>query len=228
MFKNDIDLNNILEDDWKDHDSEFNWKRGVKIFNKTSYFALPLIGMTVEGNTCSRYLQNAYVNDHSIEHDFENCLFLLFKVKNQKEKFWIDFCKAAELKDNYIFNYLVGKNGDYDLLMYVFKVPEKWIPDFQFYKKGQYSKTSEAYKKLFPQYIYTPSGDKRESRIWGILNKSNALKDEVVKKFIVPTTSTADDIINLRRDMDSWEEIWDAPQKNAEIYAYSVVETGTC
>lgn len=218
MLTNEVDLNIILQDNYKDHDSEFNWRRGNRIHNKSTYFALPFIGLSVEGNICSRYLRNAYLDDKTIEHDFERPLFVLFRVKNLKEKFWIDFCKTAPMRENYVMDYYVGQEGENTLIMYVFQVPEKWAKDFKLFKQGCYSKMSKTYKDLFDQYLYTPSGDKRETRMWGILNKSEALKDEVVKRFINPGTSTPDDVILLRRDINTWDEVWDAPNDNAEIF----------
>lgn len=220
MLVNDVNLDTLLQEDCKDHESEFNWKRGFKIHNKTTYFALPFIDLSVDGNICGRYIRNAYIDDMGIEHDFIRPLFVLFRVRNLKEKPWADFCKLNSQRDVYITDYYVGQEGEDTLVMYVFQVPEKWGADYQLFKMGQYSQMSGAYKSKFPQYSYTPSGDKREMRMWGILNKSEALKDEVVKRFIVPTTSTKEDVISLRRDMNTWDEIWDAPQLNAEIFRY--------
>lgn len=227
MLINEVDLSLLLQDDWRDHDSEFNWKKGTRIFNKTSYFVLPMIGMSVDGNICSRYLRNAYLDDKGIEHDFIRPVFMLFRVRNQKEKFWTDFCNAAQTRSTYLTDYYVGQDSDSALIMYVFQVPDKMADDYKYFKAGQYTKMSDQYKKGFEQYIFSPSGDKRESRIWGILNKSETLKDEVVKRFIVPTTSTPDDVVSLRRDMNKWDEIWDAPHENTEVYHCNYANANT-
>ena len=218
MVVNEVNLDQLLQDDCKDHDSEFNWKRGNRIHNKSTYFALPFIGITVDGNVCSRYLRNAYLNDKGIEHDFVRPLFVLFRVKNRADKVWADFANAASMRDAYITDYYVGQEGDNTLIMYVFQIPEKWADDFVHFKAGRYSSMSTAYKSIFDQYMYTPSGNKRETRMWGILNKSEALKDEVVKRFINPETSTPEDVISLRREMNFWDDVWDAPNDNAEVF----------
>ena len=225
MLVNDVVIDEILQDDYLDHQSEFNWRRGNRPYNKTSFFCLPMISMSIEGNACAKYLRNAYINDANIEHDFINPLFVLFKVPNIKEKPWQDFVKAASIRDVYITDYYVGQEGTSSLYMYVFKIPKVYEDDYINFKKGRYSLMSAEYKSKFPQYLYSPSGTKRESRMWGILNKSDSLKDEVVKMFIVPTTSSPEDVISLRRDMDNWNEVWDAPNFKSEIFHYKEYAT---
>lgn len=220
MLVNNIDLNELLQDTFNDHQSDFNWRRGTKVFNKTSFFALPMIGMSLEGTVCARYLRNAYIDDKSCEHDLTNPLFMLFKVANTKDKAWQDFIKAVTSRESYITDYVVGKEGNADLFMYVFQIPKQFEQDFEYFKKGRYSLMSDAYKAKYTQWLYSPTGTKRESRMYGILHKSSAIKDEVVKMFIVPTTSTPDDVIALRREMDTWDEVWDAPNLKAEVFHY--------
>lgn len=224
LVSNETNLDDVLQDTYQDHQSDFNWKRGTRVFNKTSYFALPLLGLSIEGNVCSRYLRNAYIDDEGIEHDIERALFVLFRVQNEKEKTWQDFIKAVTARDIYVYDYYVGQEGPASLYMYVFQVPKASEEDYQNFKKGRYSLMSSEYKAKFPQYLYTPTGTKKESRMWGILNKSDAIKDEVVKMFINPKTSTPEDVISLRRDMDTWDEVWDAPNKKAEIFHYNTNE----
>ena len=217
MLINEVNVDNVVLEDYKEPDSVFNGR-----YNKTSLFALPFLGMSVTSATSTKYLRNAFIDDRGIEHDFEHPLFLLFSVKNQKDKVWIDFCKTLTKSEIYVTDYYVGVDAMINhLIMFVFKVPEKWVVDFEFFKAGRYSKMSDAYKVKFAQYTYSASGTKRETKMWGILNKSDALKDEIVKTFIVPETSTKEDVINLRREMDGWDEIWDAPQPYHEIFLYN-------
>lgn len=215
MLRNDIDPNLVIIEDYHEHESEFNGK-----YNKASLFTLPFIDMSVGTNITTRYLRNVFVDDFGIEHDFVRPLFLLFSVKNQKERFWVDFCKTAVARDVYVTDYYVGTDEDEHLIMFVFRVPEKWAEDYKNFKVGRYSLMSDVYKKKFAQHTFSPSGEKRETRMWGILNKSDALKDAVTKMFIVPTTATAEDVVTLRRDMNNWDEVWDKPQPAEEIFRY--------
>lgn len=216
-----INLEELLQDPYKDHESEFHWKRLGKMYNKSSYFLTPMIGVGLEGNVCMRYLRSAYYDDKGIEHDFERPIFMLFNVSNPADKTWKDFVSAIVLKDIYITDYYVGLAGKHSLFMYVFQAPACFSEDYKNFKEGRYSLMSPEYKKKFPQYLYGPTGSKKESRVWGILNKSDVLKDEVVKAFIVPSTSKPEDVVSLRRSMDAWDEVWDAPNPRAEIFHYN-------
>jgi hypothetical protein len=217
MIRNDVDINSTVSEHYKENITEYTVGR----LNKTSHFVLPMIDLSTTGAVISRYLRNAFLDDEGIEHDFTRPVFLLFRVKNPKDKPWTDFCKASVNRDAYITDYYVGRDSDNaDLIMFVFQVPEKWSDDFEFYKIGRYSLTSKEYKNKFPEFVFTPSGAKRETRAWGILNKSETLKDEVVKHFINPGTSKPEDVISLRREMNTWDEIWDKPMEKEEIFRY--------
>ncbi len=215
MTVNEVNTDEVAVEDYKEHENEFNGR-----FNKTSLFILPMIDLHVTGSNTMRYLRNAFLNDEGIEHDIDRPLFVLYRVKNQREKYWLDYSKVLFNKPSYITDYYVGMDGVYHLIMFVFQIPEKWKDDISHFKSGRYSLVSKELKAKFDQYVYTSSGEKREVRTWGILNKSDSIKDEVVRRFIVPSTSIPEDVITLRRDMDSWEEIWDMPHDKEEVFHY--------
>lgn len=217
MTRNNVDIEAILRVDYKIRENiEFNGR-----FNKTSRFILPLLDLSSGSKLMSSYLKGAFYDDDSIEHDFEKPVFVLFKVKNQRDRGWQELSKLLAAKSTYIMDYYVGEQDGGALIMYVFDLPSKWTGDYRLFKRGRYSKMSEEYKSRFSKVIYTANGESKEGREWGILHKSDILKNEVVKLFINPPTSTAEDVINFRRDMDSWEEVWDAPHEAEEIYHYA-------
>lgn len=218
MIKNDVDIDVVLAEQSDVEQSKFN---GGK-YNKTTIFTLPMISLNYRIRAMSKYLKNAFLDDGGIEHDFDKPIFLLLKVKDYKDRDWIDFCKSVltvdSIKEAYLMDYFVGREDGCDLIMYVFDVPDKWAADFELFKAGKYSKMSDAFKKNFPKEEYSVSGGRRESQAWGALNKSDTLKDIVVKEFINPGTSSVDDVISLRRDMDTWPEIWDKPHAKEEVF----------
>lgn len=221
MTKNEVDLSVVLKEDYKVKENiEFNGR-----LNKTSRFILPMLGLHANGKTISKYLKSAFIDDKAIEHDFQSPVFILFRVANQKAKDWQELSKAlittGVCKDAYMMDYYVGDEDGMSLIMFVFDLPSKWAKDYEHFKAGRYSKMSDEYKTKFPKIVYTASGDTKEGREWGILNKSDILKDEVVKKFINPSTSTPENVISLRRDMDTWDEVWDWPNPAEEIYHYA-------
>ncbi len=220
MIKNDVDIEAILAENSEVTQSKFNGGR----YNKTSLFALPMIEMHYKMRWLSKFMKNAFLDDGAIEHDFIRPIFVLMKVKDQQDKDWQDFCQGintiSQIKPLFITDYYIGQEDGHSLLMYVFTVSEKWSGDFELFKNGQYSKMSDKYKKMFPKDVYLSTGGKKESQVWGALYKSDNLKDAVVKEFINPKTSTVEEVITFRRDMDSWDEIWDKPHAREEVYRY--------
>lgn len=224
MIKNETDVEAILAQNSTVKQSKFNNGK----FNKTTMFVLPMVEMNYKMRWLSKYLKNAFLDDGGIEHDFIRPVFLLMKVKNYKEKDWQDFCKSVLtldiLRQSYITDYYIGQEDGHNLVMYVFNVSAKWAEDYDLFLQGMYSKMSDRYKSIFSREVYLTTGEKRESQVWGALHKSDTLKDTVVKEFINPSTSTAEDVISLRRDMNTWEEIWDKPQLREETFRFKEKE----
>lgn len=217
MIKNEVNVEEVLNVDYViKRNVEFSGK-----FNKTSRFILPLLDLNQGGKAMSMYLQGAFYDDHSIEHDFTKPVFVLFKVRNQKEKAWTEMYKLLSEKQSFIMDYYVGEQDGASLIMFVFDIPDKWANDYFLFKQGKYSKTSKEYKEKFTKVFYNSQGVAQEGKEWGILNKTDAIKNEVTKIFINPKTATPDEVRAFRKDMDDWDEVWDAPQPKEEIYHYS-------
>ena len=220
MTKNNVDIDAVLREDYKVKENlEINGR-----FNKTSRFVLPMINLSLNNKIIAKYLKNAFIDDQSVEHDFVQPVFLLFKVKNQKDKDWQDLYKLITTpgyKESFIMDYYIGQEDDNALVMFVFSVPEKWSNDYSAFKDGRYSKMSSELKNKFQKTVYAVNGEAKEGKEWGIVHKSDIIKDEVVKKFINPSTSTIEEVRRFRKEMDSWDEVWDAPQEAEEIYHYN-------
>ena len=106
--------------------------------------------------------------------------------------------------------------GDNNLLMIVMQVPKRWEDDFDYFKASQYSKMSKDYKSKFPQY-----DSYGESREWGILHKSTTCKDQIARSFINPSTTTTEQAVRFRKEIDTWDECYDSVHEAEEIYHYA-------
>jgi len=227
MRKNEIQINDVLQETFQSKESLYNGTR----FNKTSKFCLPMVDLHCSGKALSRYLVNAYLDDLGLEHDIEQSLFLLFSVRSQKDKMWRDFCDIFSARGShrkfYVTDYYVGKKGNSDLIMYVLQIPNKWQSDFELFKKGRYSLFSKEYRSLFPKTVQLNTGEKVEGKEWGIINKSAFRKDFLAKEFINPPTTTVEQAMRFRKEMDNWDEIWEIPLDDHEKYHYTDANTNT-
>ena len=216
MTKNDINIKEILKETYKSKASEWNGK-----YNKTSRFCLPMIDLNISGKAISRFLKNAYLDDHTYEHNIERPLFLLMEVKNLHEKMWVELYKILTKNENYkkyyITDYYVGSRDEYNQIMFLMQIPKKWANDLEMFKNGSYSKFSNQYKSKFVQF----NNDETECKEWAILNKTESYKDQLAKAFINLSTTTKEQAIKFRKEIDSWEEVYDKVWPAEEIYKYN-------
>lgn len=120
---------------------------------------------------------NAYVRDELRIDEFENCLLLVFKPENlvgfekfiEEEKF-----RTTNLVDDYDYP---GK-----LCVLVYELPKDFEKDIEKIYKGQYSKVSSRFKKLFPEFAGIGLS-KRETLQYWIFTKSPKLKEKIEKKY---------------------------------------------
>ena len=215
MTTNDVDLNIIVQEDAEVKTTKYNGK-----YTKSALFLLPMFELSVRNRLVSKYLNNAFLDDKGIEHDFSDSLFILFKVKNLREKDWQDLCKLMTskelIKSNLILDYYVGTKDEHHLVMYVLKIPERYLADFNNFKEGKYSKISKEYQSRFPEKVVNAAGQQVESLVWGAMHKSNSLKDLITKEFNVDKTEK----VYFRKFVETLPEIWDSPKEEEEIYRY--------
>jgi len=227
MTKNEIDIDEIIQEKWKPHESSFNGK-----YNKTSLFLLNMIELNIRERLVAKYFVNAYLDDKEYEHDLVRPLFVLFKVTDVFSREWIEFTKVIRYKEplakHLILDYNVGKEDKADLIMFVFRIPDRWKEDYYHFKAGRYSKFSEIYKKLFPKDVKGSDGKLTESIVWGAMYKSANLKNMVAKK-LTPCDNKGvilDEVgyKEIRSILDKVDEIWDAPRRDEEYYRYKTKE----
>lgn len=208
MLKNEVVLLEILKED-----SFVKLGSYDGAYTKTTMFMLPAINIDIRSRFINKYLNNAFLNDRSTPNDFIRPIFLLFNVKNFVERDWKDFSAILSAKEEYITDYYAGKEGPYNLVMYVFSVPEKWSKEYNLFKNGKYSKFSQEYKDKFPETITLRNGREVESVVWGAMNKSSALKQKIKEELFDKKEWNI---------VESLDEIWEMPKRQTEIFKYNM------
>lgn len=202
MTKNEVDIKDSLQEGYVVPESIFDKKR-----TKTSHFMLNTILPNGTG-VATEYFVNAFLNDDQFKHYFTRPLFLLFKADKTDAR-WRMINTKLRSKPEYILEYFCGMEGKKDLVMMVFKVPDKYAKDYIHFKAGKYSEFSEEYKRVFPRYMKKTGEDPEESVIWRVLYKSKKLREELTRFF-------GDDTVFTETD-----ELWGKPLPEYEHYRYT-------
>lgn len=205
--------NEIIIDSWQDKANKYNIGKN----NKTTVFAMPMIDIFLfKTPNIKKFLVNAYLEDIDLEHNIENPIFLLFKVK-ERDKSNFKQLESILLKNpNYVYDYYVGHNEEYDdLVMYIFKVPEIHKINFENFKKGNYSKFTTEYKNIFPKEAIN-SGIRVESKVYGVIHKTANLKKYLIEEFVI----NKNDVKEFEEMLNTAEEWWDSPKINEEYFHY--------
>lgn len=188
---------------------------------KTSQFLLPLIDLDITRRKISRYFENAFLDDMEYKHSIPLPIFVLWKIKNLEDEDWQSIIKYLMVTDNFVADYYIGEQDGYHLHMTIFSVNYKDIDIYVKFKKGQYSKFPEEYKKKFSQFITDNKGGKKESIMWGAMYKSELLKKKVENDFNIDDKDypKEDDRGKLVLDPEK-DEYWEKPRKEREYYRY--------
>jgi hypothetical protein len=91
---------------------------------------------------------NAYSSDGRKEHQYKDCIYILFKPEDL-DKFRDFLDSERERTKNVVEDY------DYEdgFVVVVYKLDSKFKKDFDLIRKGKYSKTSEKFQDLFPKVV---------------------------------------------------------------------------
>lgn len=213
MLKNEISINNILQVNFKLPESKFSGR-----YTKTSMFMLYALDLDLRNRLFSQFFVNAFLGDAEYETDLTNCIYLLFKVKNLKNAEWVRLSEIIGnrpiLKQTYVTDYYCGMNGDNHLIMYVFRIPDKYMNDYYHFRMGRYSKFSKEYKDKFPKETVDRVGKTVETEAYGAITKSKRLKNKWKEEF-----NLTDEFV------DTLDELWEAPIKDRETYRFKIEET---
>lgn len=201
MTKNDLDINELLQEKYKVPESVWD-KRNTK----TTHFMLNTIFHNAS-LTSTEYFVNAFLDDADFPHKIIRPLFLLFRT-NPRDNKWETILPRLRSKSEYLMEYFCGMQDKKQLIMLVFRIPEKYTKDYLYFKNGKYSQFSPEYKKLFNRYMTNDKAQPVESNIWRVINKSNDLRLELEKYFGEPVKFSPND------------ELWGVPEPNFEVYRY--------
>ena len=112
--------------------------------NRTLTYVLPMLGKKV-AEFKSKYLPgnqfvNAFIGD--VERpDLKDCILLLYKFSGHKD--FIEFEKRLQSRPGFVEKY----EPDHLHTMYVFKVPDVYLPQYDLFKRSLYSKFSKEFKE---------------------------------------------------------------------------------
>lgn len=146
-------------------------------YNISKTYLLPLISEVIDINPkFIDYLENTYMFDENKE--YENCIFLYhkFDFKNPEFTFY-----ENKLTNNSLFVKHVDIN---DRVVYIFKFPEEYLPEYYFLKNSKYSEFGEDAKQLILRFwteLYgtISVGQKLILKIKQILYKDPQLKKQI-------------------------------------------------
>lgn len=157
----------MLEGNWN------NWKLGNG--NRTGTYVLPMLGNKI-AEFKSNYLPgsqfvNAFIGDIE-KPEIKDSILLLYKFSGNKE--FIDFERRLQSKPGFIEKY----EPDHLHTMYVFKVPDIYLPQYDLFKRSLYSKFSQVYKEhVIKFHDFTPNHP-----VVKVLNKHEDAYEEWEKK----------------------------------------------
>jgi hypothetical protein len=187
-------------------------------YTKTTQFMLPAVNIDANNRVVFKYFVNAYLDDKKHNHSYIRPIFILFSIEDFEDREWKKLYKMLVLLTTYVGDYDCGMQGNKNLVMLVFSVPEKLEKDYYHFKRGKYSKFSVEYQKQFPRYLNDKQ--EKESILWQIINKSNSLKRDLEKEFKMKTGEFDRSTIIEGKEYPPAEEIWDIPRKYREYYNY--------
>lgn len=120
-------------------------KKSIR-YNKSKTYLLPLLSEFVQFDFKYYYLlENSYIYDNLSKYN--NCIYLLHKVKIQDP----EFTKYEhKLLNNNLFTGLVDLDKDYSV--YVFKFPEDYMFEYKLFEQGKYSEFGEDSKSLILKF----------------------------------------------------------------------------
>jgi len=108
---------------------------------KTTEFILPLLGKMKQWY--GPWLINAYLGDFNVDHKYPNSISVLMKYSGKNNYFEKEEKMIGS--EHFIDSYDLFKG---EFVMYIFRIPEEFLPDYNLIMKGKYSQVSDEAKKL--------------------------------------------------------------------------------
>lgn len=138
-------------------------------------------------------LINGYIKDEMRDVQYEDCVYILFKPKNEdlfKEFVDREYERTKLIVDDYDYE------GGFVVLVY--QLDDKWKKDYDLIKQGKYSQVSEEYQKIFPKIMTITKNGLRRDEItlqFRVFNKTEDLRKYWEEKIGIRFTD----------DMELWQ-----------------------
>lgn len=165
-------------------------------YTKTSIFILKMTGYTFPELDENGFI-NSYLGDNGAPDEFNqrrDCFYVLFLTSQLKHTF------LNKLRSDKLYA------GDYTVddayTMVLLKVPLEYIPDLEYFRKGEYSKINKEYVTK----AFSPTKD-----VYKILTKNNSYKKRL------------EQFLGLREPLPESAELADKPNMSKEIFRYNMV-----
>jgi hypothetical protein len=172
--------------------------------NITSIFMVPTLKVPKDALKNNGFI-NAYIKDARKEHNYEDCIYVLFKPENL-DKF------REFLDDEYERTKAVIEDYDYEdgFVVVVYKLDDTFKNDFLLIRESKYSKTSQDFQKMFPKVVKILKGSLYKEEIslqYRVFNKTDDLIDFWEEKLGI-------DFIKILGDNF---EVWDGWDEEKEV-----------
>lgn len=189
-------------------------------YTKTSTFLFPLLGIPKSLFQCSvdsvfkkTLFTNRFFNSYLIDKDlnnkeFNNGPYIFIVIKNYQDVDFEAFHTTLTSQDCYVDDY--EKNN---CLIGIFKIPDKFLIDYNLLLKGRYSKLSFEAKQLIINNAFYSGKDRMTLSL--ILAKSDKLKKSWEKRLSCPPSSTVD----LKN-----QEVWTIITKEKETFDSKILK----
>jgi hypothetical protein len=149
-------------------------------YNSSKTYLLPLISEVIGIETkFINYLDNTYMFDEN--NEFQECIFIKHEFSFKNPEFT---AYEHRLIDNQYFVKLIDIGSE---VVYVFKFPEEYLPEYYALQNSKYSEFGEDAKKLIlkfwtQMYGKIPAGINLILKIKQILYKDEKLKKQLEEK----------------------------------------------
>lgn len=165
----------------------------------TSIFMVPTLKIPKDQLANNGFV-NAFVADIDKDNHFQDCIYLLFKPTNIEKfrEFLEEEYKRTEIIEDYDY-----PNG---YVVVVYKLNSQFMEDYKLIRLGKYSKTSDEFKKVFPDKINIVKNgwNKEETSLqFRIFNKTKDLVEYWEEK------------MGIKFEPD--QEVWSGYDENAEL-----------
>jgi len=138
----------------------------------TSIFMIPTLKIPKNQLRNNGFI-NGYFKDKSKDVQYEDVIYILFKPEDLdkfREFLDVEYERTKDVIEDY----------DYEdgFVVVIYKLNPKFKKDYEIVKTGKYSKTSQAFQKLFPKTVKITTGTRTKEEIslqYRIFNRTEDL-----------------------------------------------------